>query len=836
MLSDTYQHTFIDVVLPLPLPGTYSYRVPAEYVSQLLLGKRVIVQFGKQKIYSAVIWRIHHNSPIAGKVKEILSVLDEYPVVNEKQMQLWEWIASYYMCSLGDVMSAAMPAALKLQSETRILLHPLHDAYTQPLTDDEYLITEALLSHHALTIRDISLITDRTNVFPLLRTMMDKKLLLAEEEIKEKFKPRLVEYVLLEPQYVDDENALGLALNTLEKKASRQAECLLVFMKTWFDSDRATEGILKSQLSGVTGFSDAAYKALLKKNILVSVKKVEGRMEAYEGTVSAPALLNDIQQQALTLIQTQFEEKQVVLLHGVTSSGKTEVYIHLIQEQLNVGRQVLYLLPEIALTTQIITRLRRIFGNRVGVYHSRYTDYERAEVWQSVLSGKEPGSDKEGSGYDIIIGARSALFLPYSNLGLVLVDEEHENTFKQVEKTPRYHARDAAIVMAGIHEAKVLLGSATPSLESYRNADSGKFGKVIMSERYGGMELPEIVIANLKEAARKKQLSEHFAPLMIDEIQKALGNKKQVILFQNRRGFSPRMECETCNWVPQCINCDVTLTYHKFAGNLRCHYCGYSMKMPSHCSACNDTKLTLRGFGTEKIEEDLSTYFPEARVSRLDLDSVRSRNAHAEIISDFEQHNIDILVGTQMVTKGLDFDHVSMVGILNADNMLSFPDFRAHERSYQLMAQVSGRAGRKGARGKVIIQTYNPAHYILQNLVDGDHQNIYDKELDERMRFKYPPFSRLIELTLKHKDYKTVNMAAATLGLSLTAELGNRVIGPETPYIGKIRNHHLSVILIKIDEKSSPSAVKEIVQKQITTMNQLKDFKGVQVVRDVDPV
>ncbi len=913
---------FVDVILPLAVPNLYTYRVPFNWNENIAIGKRVIVQFGRGKLYSALIRNVHETPPKLYEAKYIDSILDEHPIVNLKQFQLWDWMSQYYMCHIGDVMIAALPGGLRLASETKIVLNPEYNKLETSLSDKEYLIIEALEIRTVLSINDVSEILEQKTVYPILKTLIEKGVVLINEELKEKYKPKIESFVSLST-YADNEENLKIIFPLLEKKAPKQLDVLLAYMKLsgrytkLSDEDasamRGIKGeVKKSEIFKKVAGAEAALKSLVQKNIFEIHEREVGRLASFD-SANKISQLNIIQQQVYESIQQQFGwkgvqsskfkvessalvdelesaiknpqsaiEKEVVLLHGVTSSGKTEIYVKLIEQAIAQGKQVLYLLPEIALTTQIINRLRKYFGDVVGVYHSKFNGSERVEVWNNVLRVKSfelgvesqnselktqnsrlipnselitqnsrlipnselitqnsrliPNSELITHNYKLIVGARSSLFLPFNNLGLVIVDEEHDTSYKQYDPAPRYNARDAAIYLAHIHKAKTLLGSATPSLESYYNAQEGKYGFAEIKQRFGNMQMPEILIADVKDATRKKQMKSHFSPLLLDSVTLALQNKEQVILFQNRRGFAPQLECNTCAWIPQCVNCDVSLTYHKASNQLRCHYCGYSIKPPNKCGACGDTNLRMKGFGTEKIEEELSIFYPKAKIARMDLDTTRSKFAHQHIIQDFEDGNIDILVGTQMVTKGLDFDNVSMVGILNADSMLNFPDFRSFERSFQLMSQVSGRAGRKNKRGKVIIQTQNPDHSIIQEVIHTDFLSMYTNQLLDRKNFNYPPFYRLIEITLIHKDINMVNASAKYLADELKHHFKKRVLGPEFPIVSRIRNLYHKNILLKIERDASVIQVKKILTNLLVQFKSGSDYKSVRVQIDVDPM
>ncbi len=838
---------FVDVILPLSVPNLYTYRVPFEWAESIAIGKRVVVQFGKGKLYSALVRRIHEIPPKQYVAKYIDSILDDHPIVNQKQFELWEWMCSYYMCNIGDVMVAALPGGLRLSSETKVVLNQTYKErlLKTELTDKEFLILDALEIRQVLTLNDVSDIIEQKIVYPIIKSLIEKGVVLIQEELKEKFKPKIESFVRI-TDYADDEENLKTFFVALEKKAPKQLDVVMTYITLSKRYSKERVEVRKSDILKVIEGGEAALKSLIKKNVFELYEREVGRLASFENE-NRISNLNEEQQTILDSINAQFGRtenvsgqpvKDVVLLHGVTSSGKTEIYVKLIEQAIAEGKQVLYLLPEIALTTQIINRLRKYFGDMVGVYHSKFNGNERVEVWNNVL-GRSLDIEKnatEFSNFKLVIGARSALFLPFSNLGLVIVDEEHDTSYKQYDPSPRYNARDAAIYLAHIHKAKTLLGSATPCIESYYNAQDGKYGFAELTKRFGGVQMPEILIADVKEATRKKQMKSHFSPLLLDTITLALDKKEQVILFQNRRGFAPQLECNICAWIPQCANCDVSLTYHKVSNQLRCHYCGYSIKPPTKCAACGDTDLKMKGFGTEKIEEELSIFYPKARISRMDLDTTRSKFAHQHIIQDFEEGNIDILVGTQMVTKGLDFDNVSMVGILNADSMLNFPDFRSFERSFQLMAQVSGRAGRKSKRGKVIIQTQNPEHSIIQEVIANDFASMYTNQLMDRKNFNYPPYFRLIEVTVIHKDVDMVNASSKYLADALKKHFAKRVLGPEFPLVSRVRNLYHKNILLKIERDASVGQVKKILSELLMKFKSSADYKSVRVQIDVDPM
>ena len=779
---------------------------------------RVAVSFGKSKIYTALVYKIHNNEPTLYEAKEIHQILDEFPIVNKIQLKHWQWIAEYYMCALGDVYRASLPSAFLLESETIIYKN---ESFTDEsvLIDDEFLIFEALQHQSQLTIHQIVDILDRKKVMPIVNSLLKKSAIYIKEEIYETYKPKLVKYVKLHSDYNADDS-----LNTLLEELSRakkQREAIL----TYFQLSTSKTPIKAKELETKSNVSSAILNSLVDKNILEFYHLKTDRIH-FKGDTNSLKKLNEFQEKALIEIKDAFLQKDVTLLHGITSSGKTEVYTKLIQEVLDKGQQVLFLLPEIALTTQIITRLQAYFGKQISVFHSKYSMNERVEVWNNVLENKSKAQ--------IILGARSSLFLPFSNLGLIVVDEEHETSYKQFEPNPRYNARDAAIVLAKMHLAKILLGSATPSLESYFNAQQNKYGFVELNRRFGNVQLPKIELIDIKEKHRKKEMKGHFSDKLLVLIQEALDEKEQIILFQNRRGFSPIVECKTCGVSPQCPNCDVSLTYHKYKNELRCHYCNYQRAMPNNCSACGSNTLDTKGFGTEQIELELKELFPDYSIGRMDLDTTRGKFGYQKIIGAFEAREIDILVGTQMLSKGLDFDNVSLVGILNADTMLNFPDFRAHERAYQLMVQVSGRAGRSKKQGNVAIQTYNPYHQILQQVSTTDYQAMFKEQLQERWQFKYPPYYRLIKITLKHRDYTKVDSGINWLFKALYNSFGEHVLGPTAPAVARIRNQYIKNVVIKIPPKQSLANTKNQIQKIKNTFEAVKEFRPIRFIIDVD--
>lgn len=811
---------FIEVVLPLAISKTYTYRVPQELVDDIAIGKRVVVQFGRSKIYTAIVCLITETPPALYEAKYIIDVLDSEPIVNESQLKLWHWMADYYLCHLGEVMQAALPSALKLASETRIILNTAEEIDKSSLTDKEFLIVDALELHPELSVSDISKLLGQKTVFPLLRALFEKNVIVISEEITEKFKPRKKAFIVLNPQYKESENRKAL-FEVLER-APKQLEVLLAYFKL----EKQQDEISKADLIDASGTSNSILKALLDKEIFVQEDKVVSRLSPVDLADIRDFELNEAQAVALHETEDQLDKKGVVLLYGETSSGKTQIYIRLIEQMLLKEEQTLYLLPEIALTTQVIERLREHFGDQIGVYHSKFNDNERAEVWQKVLKGE----------FKIVLGARSSIFLPFKNLGLIIVDEEHESSYKQYDPAPRYHARDTAIYLAHLHKAKIVLGSATPSMESFYNAKIKKYGFVTLKGRFGGVKSPLIEVVSIAEETKRKTMQSHFTSVLLKEIKEALERKEQVILFQNRRGYTPVLLCTTCGYTPKCINCDVSLTFHKSSAKLHCHYCGYKQDIVSACPACGSTRIEQKGFGTEKIEDELQRIFENARIARMDLDSTRTRNSFQVLLNDFEEGKIDILVGTQMVAKGLDFGNVTTIGIISADSMLNYPDFRAFERSYQMLAQVSGRAGRRAKQGKVIIQAYDTSHRIISQVIKNNYEEMFDTEILERRNFHYPPLYRLIQLDVKHKDLSKLGFIANSLAKILRSQFGSRILGPEAPMISRIRNYYIQTILIKVEREGvSIQKIKEALQQILIQFDSQPINKGVYMHIDVDP-
>lgn len=812
---------FIDVILPVPLERLFTYEITVAESEFLKPGMRVAVPFGKSKIYTALVFQIHQTQPTAYEAKEIHQILDDAPIITQHQLTHWQWISEYYLCTIGEVLRAALPNSFLLESETIITKNSDNNVNEVELKDEEFLVYEALHHQSSLKLQDLVDILDKKNVFPVINALLDKNAIVLQEEVYEKYKPKLVRYVKLSSKYAPSDK-----LQNLMEELSRAPKQREVVMTLFSISAQSRKPIKVSDLSDASEASSGVIKTLIDKDILEEYHLQEDRV-AYSGDANeASKTLNTYQETALKEITQSFERYNITLLHGVTSSGKTEVYVKLIEEVIAKGKQVLYLLPEIALTTQLVSRLETYFGGAVSVYHSKYSAHERLELWNNVLQNQPKAQ--------IVLGARSSIFLPFQDLGLVIVDEEHETSFKQFDPAPRYHARDAAIVLASLFNSKTLLGSATPSLESYHNVKQGKYGLVEITKRYNNVLMPEIELVDIKDKHKRKRMTGHFSDRLIEEMTEALNLGHQIILFQNRRGFSPIVECTTCGHSPQCPNCDVSLTYHQYKNELRCHYCGYYTAMLKNCMACGSVELDSKGFGTEQVQEEAQELFPEYKVSRMDLDTTRGKFGYDKIITAFEQKEIDVLVGTQMLTKGLDFRNVKLVGIMNADNMLNFPDFRAHERSFQLMMQVSGRAGRTDERGKVLIQTYNPYHRILQQVSTNNYDEMYREQMDERHNFKYPPIYRLIKITLRHKDFNKVNIGAEWYATGLRQVFKSNILGPEFPPISRIRNQFHKNIVVKIPPQQSLAKTKRAILKINNSFLSIKEFRSVRVILNVD--
>lgn len=813
-----FQTWFVEVILPLNLPQTYTYRVPSSMNKKVSVGQRVVVQFGKKRIYTALIVEIHQNPPKVYTAKYFLEILDEKPIINELQLKFWRWVADYYCCTMGDVMDAALPGNMKMESETKISLHPNYATTPYTLSEKEKIILEALQLQKVLTIGDIGELLDQKTILPHIKSLYEKGCIVLKEEVAETFKAKKETFV--KPAFDTDHASTWQNLFEILEKAPKQSDILLAFKKLY-----QNEPILKRKLLKTANASSAALDGLAEKGVLEVFEAEVDRVLAEEGK-GWEYTLNPEQEKAIASVKNHFTDKDVVLLHGVTGSGKTHVFMHMMDETIAQGKQALYLVPEIALTAQLIQRLRAKYGKDIGIYHSKFNADERVEIWGKVLH-------KE---YKIVLGVRSALFLPFAELGLLIIDEEHEHTFKQFEPAPRYHARDAGIFLMNLHGGKTLLGTATPSFDSYFNAQRNKYGLVRMHERFGNIQMPEIVLADLQQEHRKKSMKSHFSSVLYMEMQRVLSEGGQVILFQNRRGYAPLLECTSCGWTPTCQNCDISLTYHQSTHDIICHYCGYKEPSPKKCKACGNFTLKMLGYGTEKIEDELKIFFPEYKSLRMDQDTTRGKLAYSKIINAFEDGEAHILVGTQMVTKGLDFENVRLVGILNADQMLRYPDFRAVERSYQLMSQVSGRAGRRDIRGKVVIQTFNVNHPLFEYLLEHNYEGFYVNEIQERLDFKYPPFYKLVKISVRDEEQEKVKTAAHALADRLRDIYGPRVLGPEFPPVARIRGRYTMHIMLKFERRNMnmPEA-KLVLQKEVENFKTSKEHKGVRIILDVDP-
>lgn len=817
---------YADVILPLPLENSYTYGIPSDLEKAVIPGCRVIVHFGKKRYYTAIVTEVHERTPNSSfETKEIYALLDATPILRRPQLRFWKWIASYYLCKLGDVYKAALPSGLKLESETAVTYNEAFVA-DMALRPNEQAVLDAFKGALKLTVSELEKKTGLRNVVPVVASLMVRGAVEVNEEMKRGFAPKTQSFVRLAEAY-RDETRLQEVFSEL--KRARKQELLLV---CYLDLSHALNPVLakevsKKELLERSGYTAAVLDGLVKRKILECYDKEVGRLQMQVCRLQAPSPLSPAQEKAYDEIHEIFKSKEICLLHGVTSSGKTEIYIRLIDEVFKLGRQVLYLLPEIAITTQITERLAKLFGDKLLVYHSKFSDNERVEVWNKLLHGNEPM---------LVLGVRSSLFLPFRDLGLIIVDEEHENTYKQQDPAPRYHARNAAIVLAGMHGAKTLLGSATPSIDSYFNATNGKYGLVELNSRFGDCLMPEIIPVDIKELKRKKIMKDTlFSPLLVEKINTALENGEQAILFQNRRGFAPMIECRSCGWVPHCVNCDVSLTYHKSRNQLVCHYCGYTYQLPQQCPECKGTELKMMGFGTEKVEEEIASIFPSIKVERLDFDTARTRTAYERIIDDFEKGKTQILIGTQMLSKGLDFGNVSVVGILNADSLMNFPDFRAHERAYQLMVQVSGRAGRRDKRGTVILQTSQPEHPLIHMVQQFAYKEMVRLQLSERSMFRYPPYYRLIIIVLRSRNETVLQEMSALYVDKLHARLGERVLGPVTPPVTRIQTLHIKKIVLKIEIAAAIAPVRDIVDAVHLEMQGYLPFKQLLVHYDVDP-
>lgn len=817
---------YVDVIVPLPIAGQYTYSLPEEMAGRVCLGCRVVVPFGRKKFYTGLVTRVHEEAPEAYDTKDVSELLDERPVLLERQYKFWQWLSDYYLCTLGDVYKAALPSGMKLESETLVVYNPDFEAEAS-LTEREQRVLDLLSRDTEQCITQLEKNCGTRQLLPVIQSLLEKGAICVKEELKRSYKPKMETRVRLK-EPMRSEEALRQQFDLLAR-APKQLAVLMKYLElaAWSSAATLPKEVTRKQLLAASGASAAVLNGLVEKQVFEVYHEEIGRLAGGCLPLQEMHTLSDAQERAYRQILTTFHRKNVCLLHGVTASGKTEIYIHLIQQVLSVGKQVLYLLPEIALTTQITERLKRVFGDRLGIYHSKFPDAERVEIWRKQLSEND---------YDVILGVRSSVFLPFRRLGLVIVDEEHEQTYKQQDPAPRYHARNSAIVLASLFGAKTLLGTATPSIETYYNALQGKYGLVELTERHRQVCLPSIEVTDIKELARKKRMTGPFSPILLQRMREALERKEQIILFQNRRGFAPMIECRTCGWVPRCKNCDVSLTYHKGLNELTCHYCGYTYQVPRSCPACGGVELMDRGFGTEKVEDDVKRIFPEARVARMDLDTTRTRTAYENIIADFEAGKTDVLIGTQMVSKGLDFERVSVVGILNADSLLNYPDFRSYERAFQLMAQVAGRAGRKSRQGLVILQTKSPELPLIHQVVTNDYRQMYEEQLEERRQFRYPPFERLIYVYLKHRKEEVVEQAAAVLATWLRSGLGDRVLGPDKPPVGRIQRLFIKKIMVKVAQGTSMPKVRTYLLQLQRALVEDERFRSTVVYYDVDPM
>lgn len=820
---------FADIILPVPIPRMFTYKIPTQFSKEIGIGLRVIVQFGKKKVLTGIVGKVHQKPPKEYEAKPILDLLDIHPKVNPLQIKFWVWMADYYCCHIGEVMNAALPSGLKLSSESRIQLNPSYDSEKSayPLDDREKIILNALADKNELGYEDCENLLGIKSIHGIIKSLVTKEAILVFEKVKEKYSPKVENRIRLSDAYATEKKVLEKLFQELASKP-KQEEVLLHFLKeiSVFQKPELNIKGLDKKVFSAAGLSQSSLKTLIKNGVFEESTHIISRFEEIPAS-REEYTLSPLQEDVVHQIKEQFEVKNTILFHGITGSGKTEIYIRLIHEVLESGSQVLMLLPEIALTTHLVSRLSQVFGSKLGVYHSKYSDNERVEVWNGVLSGK----------FSFVIGVRSSIFLPFDSLGLIIIDEEHEASFKQYDPAPRFQARDAAIMLAWLHQAKTILGSATPSFESYFNSRTKKYGYVVLDKRFGNAEMPIYHLSDILVDKRKNLLKLELTRLMREKIQNALSRQEQILIFQNRRGYSPYISCGDCGWIPECEHCDVSLTYHQFGEEMRCHYCGFREKLSLSCPACGSSKLEAVGMGTERIEENLSLLFPEARIARMDLDTVKSKYGYQRLLEEFGSRNIDILVGTQMVTKGLDFDNITVVGILDADRILYFPDFRAAERAFQQITQVAGRAGRKEKQGEVVIQTRNPDHHLFAHVISGDYKDFYLQEMGERQRFFYPPFVKIIKVTTKYKEINVAEKAAKHLhNLMNECPVKKIILGPEKGLIGKIKNQYIFESFIKLDKTGNAQAnFKLHLQTILQEMQAHKEFRPVRFIVDVDP-
>lgn len=818
---------FAEVLLPLPIQGTYTYRVPDTV--GVSAGFRVLVPFGRKKLYTGIVVMTHNVEPMTYDVKDLIAVLDEHPIVRHPQLKFWQWIADYYLCTEGEVFKAAVPTGLKVESETFISVNPdFEESSDNRLSEHAKVIYDLVAQHDRLQIDAIARATGFKAVEGTVSKMLEQEAIHVSERIVDSYKPKTETCVRLTIDR-NDEAALHDIFDRVQR--SRKKEALLLAyldLSHWLQRGRELHEVTKDDLLRRADASQAVLSDACQRGIFEIYKRQINRFaELGSATDELPVLSNE-QKQATHEINTLFKQQNIVLLHGVTSSGKTSIYMHFIADALRLGKQVLYLVPEIALTTQLTRRLQRVFGDKLLIYHSKFSDNERVDIWRRLLQSSEPC---------VVIGVRSSVFLPYSNLGLIIVDEEHDTSYKQQDPAPRYNGRDAALVLAQMHGAKTILGSGTPAIETYYKAKTGKYGLVSLLTRYAGIKMPAVKVIDTRQAWKKREMNGLFSLEMVHDCRLALSKGEQVILFQNRRGYSPMVRCKDCGWVPKCENCDVSLTYHRHTDSLTCHYCGHTITMPQVCPACGLTNIEVVGYGTERIEEQIDNEFPDEKISRMDLDTTRNKNSYDRIIDEFSNHKTNILVGTQMVTKGLDFDSVSVVGVLNADTMIRFPDFRAHERAFNMMEQVAGRAGRAHKQGQVIVQTSDPEHPVIQFLERHDYHGFYDHEIAERQQFGYPPFTKLINIYLRHRDRNVVFEMSARYANMLRQVFGKRVFGPQAPVVARVQSLHIMHIMLKMEIEASMPKVKKILRDIFEHLvNTDSRMKQIRLHYDVDPV
>ena len=821
-------YDYAEVILPLPLYSTFTYGIPDDIRQRIQIGMRVLVQFGRKKFYTGIVSGLTDRRPGDFEIKPIMALLDEAPIVRYPQLRFWDWISQYYLCSIGDVYKAAVPTGLKPESETWIALNPDFElGEDQKFSEKEALVVQLLDSEKRMKLGEIQDKLKISKNSQLIPRMLDKGVLEIAEKVSDRYRPKTVTMVTLNAAPGDNEKLHEFF--DMVRRAPQQEKALIAFLdlSKWMTRDGNEEGVTRDELIERSAVSPGVLKSMADKLIFRFSKKTVNRFSATPKTPINLSSLTPLQQEALERIIENWREKNVTLLHGITGSGKTEIYTHLIEKSLTGGNQVLYLVPEISLTTQLTDRLKAVFGERLIVYHSRFSDNERVDIWKKLLNSTEPF---------VIIGARSSLFLPFARLGLVIVDEEHEPSFKQYDPAPRYNARDAAIVLASLHGAKTLLGSATPSVETYYKATTGKYGLVELVKRYNDSQLPDVELVDMRKQRKMKLADGILSKPLEEELQRTLGSRQQAILFQNRRGFAPVMVCKACGWTPKCVNCDVSMVYHKFTDSIHCHYCGHNTKVPNVCPACGENAVETFGYGTERIAEEIGEKFKDYKIARMDLDTTRNKDSYQELITDFSSHDTDILVGTQMVTKGLDFGKVKTVGVLNADTLLNFPDFRSNERAFNMLEQVAGRAGRRQEKGKVLIQTTGMDNPILQYVVNHDYAGYYSHEIEERRKLNYPPFSKIIMIYLKNKDARTVDEAARLFADALRDVFGSRVLGPEKPFISRIATYYLQQIMLTVEAGASMTKVKAILRKIYENLARDRRMKTTIIYYDVDPV